>query len=147
MTRPSAPARLAEILRAEGGLLGAAAADPDTLRGLGDVLGDGTHGDAERALATEAIHEGYLLHYGQPQVLSPAAEPDLALLAGDRLYALGLERLAALGDLPAIAALAQVIAEGSQAHAAGQPQRAAEAWSRGTRAVARQVGTDVAPGQ
>jgi hypothetical protein len=30
------------------------------------------------------------------------ADPDLALLAGDYLYALGLERLAALADLEAI---------------------------------------------
>ena len=37
-------------------------------------------------------------------------DPDLALLAGDRLYALGLERLAALGDLEAVAELADVIA-------------------------------------
>jgi len=143
----AAAARLAEILRAEGGLLGAAAADPDALRGLADVLGAEGHGDAERALATEAIHEGYLLHYDQSRVLSPGADRDLALLAGDRLYALGLERLAALGDLPAIAALAQVIAQGAQAHAAGDPGRAADAWGRGTRAVARQVGGDMAPGQ
>ena len=30
-----------------------------------------------------------------------AEDPDLALLAGDRLYALGLEKLAAAGDLEA----------------------------------------------
>ena len=30
------------------------------------------------------------------------ADPDLRLLAGDYLYALGLERLAGLGDLPAV---------------------------------------------
>ncbi len=51
-------------------------------------------------------------------------DPDLALLAGDRLYALGLERLAALGDLDAVAELADVIALCAQAHAEGDPARA-----------------------
>ena len=41
---------------------------------------------------------------------STTADPDLALLAGDRLYALGLERLVALGDLEAVRELADVIA-------------------------------------
>ena len=38
------------------------------------------------------------------------ADADLALLAGDRLYAIGLERLVALGDLAAVRELADVIA-------------------------------------
>ena len=41
----------------------------------------------------EAVREGYLLHYGDGRVVR-GADPDLALLAGDYLYALGLERLA-----------------------------------------------------
>ena len=40
----------------------------------------------------EAVREGYLLHYGEPRLLV-GADADLALLAGDYLYALGLERL------------------------------------------------------
>ena len=36
----------------------------------------------------------------------PPEDPDLALLLGDQLYALGLSRLAALGDLDAVAELA-----------------------------------------
>ena len=36
-------------------------------------------------------------------------DPDLALLLGDQLYALGLSRLAALGDLEAVAELADLI--------------------------------------
>ena len=50
----------------------------------------------------EAVREGYLLHYGEPRIVV-GADTDLALLAGDYLYALGLERLAALGDLEAVA--------------------------------------------
>jgi len=44
------------------------------------------------------------------------------LLAGDHLYALGLARLAALGDLDAVAELADVISLSAQAHASGGPQ-------------------------
>ena len=50
----------------------------------------------EYALVVEAVREGYLLHYGEPRLLA-GHDPDLALLAGDYLYALGIERLAALG--------------------------------------------------
>jgi hypothetical protein len=63
----------------------------------------------EIELAVAAVHEGYSLHYGQPRAMA-IDDPDLALLAGDRLYALGLERLAAIGDLAAIGELADVIA-------------------------------------
>ena len=63
-------------------------------------------------------------------------DPDLALLAGDRLYALGLERLAAIGDLDAVAELADVIALCAQAHAEGDPARADAVWDAGAAAVA-----------
>ena len=36
----------------------------------------------------EAVREGYLLHYGEPRVLA-GHDSDLAVLAGDYLYALG----------------------------------------------------------
>ena len=73
---------------------------------------------AEYELLLEAIYEGYLLHYGVPRLLAPP-EADLGLLAGDRLYALGLARLVALGDLPAVAELADVITLTALAHGAG----------------------------
>ena len=63
---------------------------------------------AEYALVVEAVREGYLLHYGEPRLLA-GHDPDLALLAGDYLYALGLDRLAALGDTRAVAILADLI--------------------------------------
>ena len=59
-------------------------------------------------LLVEMIYEGYLLHYGAGRVVAPA-EADLGLLAGDRLYALGLARLVALGDTEAVAELADTI--------------------------------------
>ena len=52
----------------------------------------------------EAVHEGYLMHYGEPRAYA-RMEDDLRLLAGDALYALGLSRLAEAGDLEAVAEL------------------------------------------
>jgi hypothetical protein len=117
---------LAAALRDEGGLLAAALSEPPypaaeyggRLRaGLGPVV--------------EAIREGYELHYGTPRVLAPQ-EDDLALLAGDRLYALGLEWLARLGDLHAVAVLADLISDTAQAHAERAPAAARAAWHAAT---------------
>ena len=70
---------------------------------------------AEYSLLVESIREGYLLHYGEPRVVV-GADADLALLAGDYLYALGLDRLAVLGDLEAIRELADLISLSAQLH-------------------------------
>ena len=59
-------------------------------------------------LGLETIYEGYLVHYGRPRLFSPA-EGDVALLLGDYLYAHGLVRIAATGDLDAVATLAELI--------------------------------------
>ncbi len=85
-------------------------------------------------LAVTAVLEGCLLHYGEPRALK-IDDPDLALLAGDRLYALGLERLASIGDLGAIAELADVIALSAQAHATGDEGLALAAWHAGAVAI------------
>jgi hypothetical protein len=83
------------------------------------------------ALIVEAIREGYELHYGTPRVVAPD-DPDLALLAGDRLYALGLARLAELGDLEAVAVLADLISASARAAAERTPDRARAAWHEAT---------------
>jgi hypothetical protein len=88
----------------------------------------------EVELAVTAVHEGYRLHYARSRAL-PIDDPDLALLAGDRLYALGLARLAELGDLVAIAELADVIALSAQAHAGGDEPLAQAAWEAGATAI------------
>jgi hypothetical protein len=88
----------------------------------------------EVELAVSAVLEGCLLHYGRPRVVH-IADPDLALLAGDRLYALGLARLAAIGDLTAIAELADIIALCAQAHTAGDGELALAAWQAGAVAI------------
>jgi hypothetical protein len=132
-------ARLAETLRAEGGLL-AGALRPDGPAADGEpatlaARGPRSAGRAEEiALLVEAVHEGERLHYGIGATVGQE-DPDLALLAGDRLYALGLDRLARLGDLESVDVLAKVIARCAQSHAAGNPDGAAAAWQAGARAV------------
>jgi hypothetical protein len=104
---------VAARLRGEGGLLAGALVQPrDEAPGWEPV---------------EAIREGYLLHYGEARIVA-TDDPDLALLAGDRLYALGLEELAGLGDLEAVRTMADVIAGAAAAQAAGDGSAAAAAW-------------------
>ena len=114
---------LAATLRDEGGLLAAAVAP--------DAPDDG---DGPYAAVLAAIREGYEQHYGAGSVLR-TDDRDLALLAGDRLYALGLALLAERGDLAAVAVLADLISECAAAHAGQDPGRADAAWRRATSAL------------
>jgi hypothetical protein len=88
----------------------------------------------EYAFVVEAVREGYLLHYGDARLLRGHDE-DLALLAGDYLYALGIERLAALGDAAAVAVLADLIASCAQLHAEGREREAPGLWRAAAFAV------------
>jgi hypothetical protein len=131
--------RLAVVLREEGGLPPGSVVEPadGAERRFGALASAGPRAAsraAEYALLVEAIREGYLLHYSAGRVVAPG-DRDLALLAGDRLYALGLARLAALGDLLAVAELADVIGLAAQAHTAGDPDLAEAAWEAGAAAV------------
>jgi hypothetical protein len=127
-------ARLAALVRAEGGLLADALyADPQGDSPHGDFVASAPRADghpADLPLVVEAVREGYLLHYGDARLLG-REDDDLALLAGDRLYALGLERLAAAGDLGAVRALADVIALGAQAQATRDEALADAIWAAG----------------
>ena len=122
--------RLAREVRNGGGLLARSVTGASQDGRYGQLVGRGE----DYALLVEAIHEGYLLHYASGRVVQPE-DPDLSLLAGDRLYALGLARLAELGDLEAVTELADVISLAAQAHAEGDPERAAAVWEAGVRAV------------
>jgi hypothetical protein len=129
--------RLAGEVRGGGGLLAGtvAAASADGAHGAVAAAGSRAAGhEDDYALLVEAIREGYLLHYDSGRVVRPE-DPDLSLLAGDRLYALGLARLAELGDLEAVEELADVISLAAQAHAEGDPDRAAAVWEAGVRVV------------
>jgi hypothetical protein len=87
---------------------------------------DGPSG--EYALVMEAVREGYLLHYGKSRLMS-GHDPDLGLLAGDYLYALGLDRLAAMGDTDAVAVLSELIARCAQLHAEGRGDEVDPLWT------------------
>jgi hypothetical protein len=75
-------------------------------------------GSARFGLALESIYEGYLLHYGRPRLFRPE-QPDTGVLLGDYLYAHGLVRLAAIGDVEAVADLAELISLCTQLRAEG----------------------------
>jgi hypothetical protein len=112
---------LAALLRDEETLISSLVRDPRDEPVLGALAAAGPRAaDApgDYLLLVEAIREGYLLHYGSPRLID-AADPDLRLLAGDFLYALGLERLAAHGDLEAVRELADLISLSAQLHAGG----------------------------
>jgi hypothetical protein len=87
-----------------------------------------------RLFVLEAVYEGYLLHYGDPRLFR-GMDPDLRLLAGDALYALGLARLAESGDLPAVAELSDLISRSAQAHAEGRGDTAEALWDASARAL------------
>jgi hypothetical protein len=88
----------------------------------------------EHALVVEAVREGYLLHYGESRLLT-GHDPDLALLAGDYLYAIGIERLAAIGDTDAVLVLADLISVSAQLHAEGREDEAPGRWRDAVHAI------------
>jgi len=88
--------------------------------------------DPCRHFVLEAVYEGYLLHYEKPRAFEGMDE-DTRLLAGDSLYALGLEELAAAGDLEAVAELADLISLCAFAHAEGRPELVEELWAASSR--------------
>lgn len=98
--------------------------------------------DPDRLFVLEAVYEGYLLHYGVSRAFS-GMEPDLRLLAGDALYALGLARLAERGDVKAVAELSDLISLTARAHAEGDPQRADELWLASARALSQEAAPGV----
>jgi hypothetical protein len=83
---------------------------------------------AERyGLGLESIYEGYLLHYGHARLFGPP-DRDTAILLGDYLYAHGLVRIAALGEIDVVAALAGLISHCAHLRAEGMDGDG-EAWA------------------
>jgi len=95
--------------------------------------------DRGRAFTLAAVREGYLLHYEQAHAFEDM-DDDLHLLGGDALYALGLERLAEVGDLEAIAELADLISLCAWAHAERRPEAAPELWKASVAALSGRGG-------
>ena len=84
----------------------------------------------------EAVREGYQLHYEDSRLLE-GHDDDLALLAGDYLYALGIERLAALGDTKAVLVLADLISASAQLHTEGRGGELPDLWRNAEREIAK----------
>src|SRR3954470_19967448 len=86
---------LAALLRDGENVIAPHVVDCDEEPALGALAAAGpraAEAPEEYVLLVEAVREGYLLHYETPRLIQ-GADPDLRLLAGDYLYALGLERL------------------------------------------------------
>lgn len=129
---------LADQLRGEDTPIADHVIDPTGIPELGLIAADGPRAaetPGEYALVVEAVREGYLLHYGEPRLMA-GHDADLALLAGDYLYALGLDRLAALGDTEAVAVLSELIARSAQLHAEGSAQEVEGLWPVAARRIA-----------
>jgi hypothetical protein len=124
-------ASLVDVSSSDGSTTRASVGGPAQLAAAGPRV-DGRGADYE--LLVETIYEGYLLHYHLPRVVR-APEKDLGLLAGDRLYALGLARLVRLGDIEAVAELADVITLSALSHGGANPELADAVWMAGARAV------------
>jgi hypothetical protein len=103
----------------------------------------------------EAVYEGFLMHYREPRAFA-GMDPDMRLLAGDALYALGLERLAQEGDLAAVAELADLISLCARAEAEGRRGDVTRLWEAtlealspaggpGARAVAERADASLRP--
>lgn len=140
MSEPADALRdLATQLREEETPISAHVIEPAAPPRLGVLAAAGTRSaaaPAEYALVVEAVYEGYLLHYGEPRLMA-GHDADLALLAGDYLYALGLDRLAALGDERAVAILGDLISRCAQLQAEGDPESSIPGlWQAAAREIA-----------
>jgi hypothetical protein len=113
---------LADQLRSEDTPIAPHVVDPTEPPQLGELTGSADH-----AFVIEAVREGYLLHYEQPRLLA-GHDADLALLAGDYLYALGLDRLATLGDTRAVAILSDLITTCARLQAEGDVDPVPALW-------------------
>lgn len=144
MSEPSAVLEvLAAQLREEDTPISPHVVDPSAEPTFGLLAAAGPRAasaPAEYAFVVEAVREGYLLHYGEPRLLA-GHDSDLALLAGDYLYALGIERLAALGDTEAVHRLADLISTCAQLHTEGREAEVPVAWEKSIQAIAATRGS------
>ena len=98
-------------------------------------------GEARYALGLETIYEGYLVHYGRSRLFVPPDEGEQVLL-GDYLYAHGLVRIADVGGVDAVAAMAELISRCAALRAEDVDGGDGEAWVVATRALGGEPADD-----
>ena len=128
---------LADLLREGDDPIASHVVEPSEAPVFGPLAASGPRASAapeEYAHVVEAVREGYLLHYGRPRLLA-GHDPDLALLAGDYLYALGIQRLATLGDPAAVGELGELISDCAQLHVEGREAEAPGRWQAAARTI------------
>ena len=87
-------------------------------------------------LGLETVYEAYLVQYGSPRLFAPDGDSERILL-GDYLYAHGLVRIADVGGVAAVAAMAELISSCAAIRATG-----AAGDGRAWVAAARSLGGD-----
>jgi hypothetical protein len=140
---------LASQLRNEDSVVSPYVGEPTVEPALGRLAAAGARASAapgEYAVIVESVREGYLLHYGEPRIVR-GADRDLRLLSGDYLYALGLDRLSALGDLDAVGELSDLISLAAEVHDgtredARREREAGTLWLAATVAIAAGPSTE-----
>jgi hypothetical protein len=97
---------------------------------------DDTPAAARYRLGLEYIFEGYLLHWRRSRLIEPESG-EFALLAGDYMYARGLESICRLQDTGCITALADLVSFCSRVHASGADDaQILDAWAATALALA-----------
>jgi len=135
------PSQIWETIAVEAGReseLWAAALRPETEREEEPVFSQ--LAEDRFAVGLETIYEGYLLHYGRPRLFR-ADDRDTRILLGDYLYAHGLVRIASLGDVEAVGALAELLSLCAHLRAEGLPGDG-EAWAATVSALDGRGGED-----
>ena len=130
MSPAEALVALGERVRSEGEPLASAVQTAEVEPAFGLLASSGPRNSAfagEYAFVVEAVREGYLCHYGNPRILT-GGDDDLALLAGDLFYAIGINGLAALDDPESVGILSDLIRVAAGLRAEARAEAAEQLW-------------------
>lgn len=130
MTAAATLDRLADRIREEGPPLEVREESFARDTALGDLAAAGPRTASragDYAFIVEAVREGYLCHYGRSRILDEP-DDDLALLAGDLFYAIGIRGLAELEDLESTGILSDLIRVAAELQASGRQDLAEVLW-------------------
>ncbi len=126
----SALKRLAARVAEEGPPLAVVGSRPHGGPPFGDLVASGPRTSSEPAayaFVVEAVREGYLCHYEDSRVLDHP-DADLALLAGDLFYAIGISALSELDDVESVRILSDLIRVAAELRSAGRGAEAESMW-------------------